>query len=35
MSERTIRYYQNERLLSKPAKRGRNALYTAEHPLVR
>jgi DNA-binding transcriptional MerR regulator len=31
VSERTIRYYQNERLLSKPAKKGRNALYTAEH----
>lgn len=31
VSERTIRYYQNERLLSKPAKRGRNALYTDQH----
>lgn len=31
VSERTIRYYQNERLLSKPAKKGRNALYTDEH----
>ena len=31
VSERTIRYYQNERLVSKPAKKGRNALYTDEH----
>lgn len=31
VSERTIRYYQNERLLSKPTKKGRHALYTDEH----
>lgn len=31
LSERTIRYYQNERLLPKPAKKGRDAIYTAEH----
>jgi DNA-binding transcriptional MerR regulator len=31
VSERTIRYYQNERLLSKPSKKGRNARYTDEH----
>ena len=31
VSERTIRYYQNEKLLSKPAKKGRSALYTTEH----
>jgi DNA-binding transcriptional MerR regulator len=31
LSERTIRYYQNERLLPKPAKKGRDAIYNAEH----
>jgi DNA-binding transcriptional MerR regulator len=31
VSERTIRYYQNERLLPKPAKKGRDAIYTVEH----
>jgi DNA-binding transcriptional MerR regulator len=31
VSERTIRYYQNERLLSKPSKKGRSARYTDEH----
>lgn len=31
VSERTIRYYQNERLLSKPAKKGRHAVYTDQH----
>ena len=31
VSERTIRYYQNERLLPKPAKKGRDAVYNAEH----
>ncbi len=30
-SERTIRYYQAERLLSKPTKRGRDAVYTVKH----
>lgn len=28
---RTIRFYQSERLLAKPAKRGRDAVYTADH----
>ena len=31
VSERTIRYYQNERLLPKPTKKGRDAVYNAEH----
>jgi DNA-binding transcriptional MerR regulator len=31
VSERTIRYYQNEGLLSKPTKRGRDAVYDEEH----
>lgn len=31
VTERTIRYYQNERLLSKPSKKGRDAVYTDEH----
>ena len=31
VSEQTIRYYQNERLLPKPAKKGRDAVYNAEH----
>ena len=31
VSERTIRYYQNERLLSKPSKRGRDAVYSEQH----
>ena len=31
VSERTIRYYQNERLLPKPTKKGRDAVYDAEH----
>jgi DNA-binding transcriptional MerR regulator len=31
VSERTIRYYQNERLLSKPAKKGRDAVYNEQH----
>jgi DNA-binding transcriptional MerR regulator len=31
VSERTIRYYQNERLLPKPSKKGRDAIYNDEH----
>lgn len=31
VSERTIRYYQAERLLPRPGKRGRDAVYTADH----
>ncbi len=31
VSERTIRYYQNERLLPKPAKKGRDAVYNEDH----
>ena len=31
VSERTIRYYQNEGLLSKPTKRGRDAVYDEQH----
>ena len=31
VSERTIRYYQAERLLPRPAKRGREAVYGREH----
>jgi DNA-binding transcriptional MerR regulator len=31
VSERTIRYYQNERLLSKPTKKGRDAVYNERH----
>lgn len=31
VSERTIRYYQNERLLPKPAKKGRDAVYDTDH----
>jgi len=31
VSERTIRYYQNEKLLSKPDKKGRDAVYNAGH----
>ncbi len=31
VSERTIRYYQAERLLPRPGKHGRDAVYTTEH----
>ncbi len=31
VSERTIRYYQAERLLPRPGKSGRDAVYTVEH----
>ena len=31
VSERTIRYYQAEKLLAKPAKRGRDGMYSDEH----
>jgi len=31
VSERNIRYYQNERLLPRPTKSGRDAVYTDEH----
>ncbi len=31
VSERTIRYYQAERLLPRPSKKGREAIYTDEH----
>ncbi len=31
VSERTVRYYQAERLLPRPGKSGRDAVYTAEH----
>jgi len=31
VSERTIRYYQGEHLLPRPAKRGRDAVYGPEH----
>lgn len=31
VSERTIRYYQAERLLQRPDKRGRDAVYSAAH----
>ena len=31
VSERTIRYYQAERLLPRPGKRGRDAVYSAAH----
>ena len=31
VSQRTIRYYQAERLLPRPGKRGRDAVYTAAH----
>ncbi len=31
VTERTIRYYQNERLLPKPGKKGRDAIYNDEH----
>jgi DNA-binding transcriptional MerR regulator len=31
VSERTIRYYQAERLLPRPGKRGRDAVYSGEH----
>ena len=31
ISERTIRYYQNERLLSKPDKQGRDGVYRLDH----
>ncbi|MGH9272223.1 MAG: helix-turn-helix domain-containing protein, partial [Ilumatobacteraceae bacterium] len=31
VSERTIRYYQAERLLPPPAKHGRDAVYRREH----
>jgi DNA-binding transcriptional MerR regulator len=31
VTERTIRYYQAERLLTRPAKRGRDAVYGDEH----
>src|SRR5215207_6506041 len=31
VSERTIRYYQAQRLLPRPAKRGRDAVYGKEH----
>lgn len=31
VTERTIRYYQNEKLLPKPAKKGRDAIYDESH----
>lgn len=31
VSERTIRYYQGERLLPRPGKRGRDAVYSPAH----
>ncbi|MGA9279470.1 MerR family transcriptional regulator [Ilumatobacter sp.] len=31
VSERTVRYYQSERLLPRPGKKGREAVYTDEH----
>lgn len=31
VSERTVRYYQAEKLLAHPSKNGREAVYTAEH----
>jgi DNA-binding transcriptional MerR regulator len=31
VSQRTIRYYQNEGLLSKPTKKGRDAVYNEQH----